>query len=337
MSTKVASVKKNAKAAEELHAQIYGAPKTDDAPQDTPPPAGAPQDTPPPVDPVAATPVAPIVDQNKKPEDWEHKYNTLRGMFNKEVPRLNATITELKLKVDNLEGLLASRSAQPAPLPQGRQLLNPDEINDYGEDMISVVKRAAREEIEPELSRLQQENNDLREQILRVQQTLGTVNAESVKTARERVFDSLSNAVPEWQTINVDPAFIEWLQQEDAFSGNTYQSMLDVAFERLDGPRVVAFFEKFVRESSLARHTIDPRGDAAATPTIRMDTLVAPGKPQRSQSTQLMSENEGEIWTHAEIAAFYKDCARGMYKNNPEEKARIERRIHRAANEGRLK
>jgi hypothetical protein len=204
--------------------------------------------------------------------------------------------------------------------------------------MIDVMKRAAREAVSEELNVLQQQNKELRAQNLQLQQSLGTVNATTARTAREHVFDTLSARVPDWQAINENPEFIEWLQQEDAFAGRTFQDMLTEAFDRHDAPRVTAFFERFVNEKGASpRRTNDPRGAAQPAPTVRMDTLVAPGKPQRVQTAQPVSDFEGEIWTQEQVNTFYADVRKGKFRNNPDERMRLEKRIHRAVTEGRVR
>ena len=44
-------------------------------------------------------------------EDWEQKYRTMQGMYNAEVPRLNAQAQEQYQRIEGLEAVIATRGA----------------------------------------------------------------------------------------------------------------------------------------------------------------------------------------------------------------------------------
>lgn len=323
--------KKAGEEAERIHREVYGegaaAPKTGEEGDAAGKPPGA-----------AAEPA-------KKPptegsaEHWQHKYATLQGMYNADVPRLNAQVREFRERVANLEQILANMQA--AGTPQTREnsfgkLVTQEDIDAYGEDLISVAKRAAKEELGPELMRIQRENEQLRAQNLQFHQSLGNVSATQVKNSRQVMLEELTKAVPDWATVNVDPEFIQWLAEPDAFSGETRQALLLKAFENADAPRVVLFFKKFLAEkTAITGQRQDP---TQPSPAVNMDTLVAPGRAQTVATPVNPGAGADEaIWTQAEIQHFYADVQRGKFKNNPTEKQRLEASIMRAVNSGRVK
>ena len=78
-------------------------------------------------------------------EDIAQKYRTLQGMYNAEVPRLHAQNREMQGRVQQLEQLLASLSAQQQS--QGRPvqhdpLVTDQNVQEYGEslDVMRKVK-----------------------------------------------------------------------------------------------------------------------------------------------------------------------------------------------------
>ena len=75
-------------------------------------------------------------------ETWEQKYKTLQGMYNADVPRLNAQNREMQSRVSQLEQLLAlltinRRNQTP---PQSDPLITDADVKEYG-DSIDVMRR----------------------------------------------------------------------------------------------------------------------------------------------------------------------------------------------------
>ena len=79
------------------------------------------------------------------PTNWEQQYKTLAGKYSSEVPRLAAELREMRRSMKNLEAenhALRSSKQEPAPT-----LVKPEEIQEYGEPLVDLIRRAAREEL----------------------------------------------------------------------------------------------------------------------------------------------------------------------------------------------
>lgn len=340
MTATAKKVKQAARAAEKAHEEAYGKPGEPPKEEATLEVVEGEQDhgTPP----VEAEPKAEVVETPPEPPEdprasdpkfWEGKYKTLQGMYNKDVPELRAQVTELIEKNQSMEKIIATmqrpNNDEATPVPS--QITDAD-VEDYGPDMIDLIKRAAAEQN----SELLRKVESLEQQNLQLSQSVGTFNAKSEADLRQRVFDSLARDIPDWQQINIEPEFLEWLAEQDILAGDTRQNLLNQAFELNDAPRVVGFFKKYVAD----RNVVTGQGNQTDTPspTVNLDTLVAPGKPQQAgQAAPSEDDAASEIWTNAEIQAFYTDVQKGKFKDNPKEKDALERRIHRAINEGRVR
>lgn len=320
------------KAAEEAHKQIYGEAGDETAPVETPPGEAPPADstfTPP--------PAAKLEDPREETvEYWKQKFSTLRGMFNADIPRLNAELRELREKNTGLEQLIAQLQAAPPRLPvQPGSHITETDIQEYGNDLVDLARRAAHDALGDELQQLRAQNAELRQQSLQFQQVAGNFNAERVKTARQTVHEALNVRIPDWQVINREPEFLDWLAEVDAFSGDTRQAMLNRAYESNDAPRVVAFFTKYVTDKQIV--TGQAGNQTTRSPTVSLDNLVAPGRATNVGTPQVSdSQANARIWTSAEVQKFYHDVQRGLFKNNPAEKNRLESLIIKAGNEGRI-
>ena len=317
------------------------------AAQDAPPPGGpaepAVQDAPPPP---AEAPPAPAA-QEPQGEDWEQKYRSLQGIINQreaEIRGLHGTLAALTdIRREHRDNAAPPAAPESAPPAERARRLKQEDVQTYGEDYLRFVKDAAydvvADEFAPEINKLRAENAELRQQ-------LGGVEKRTVQSEAARTEAFLDQHVPTWRTVNVDPDFLNWLQQTDPFTGATRQSLLQKAN---DGPRVAAFFQAYLTESQAIR---SPQGSTPDTrqaeqpqpptqghePTVDRASLVAPGRPtaQGGGAGAATTGGETQIVTDKQISAFYRDVQMGKYKSNPKEKDRIERIIADAVATGRV-
>jgi len=290
----------------------------------------APEPTPEPIpEPIPEPAPGPVAPQD---EPWKHKYDTLAGKYNAEVPRLSTEIKGLQDQISSLHQVLSTlEQPEEDPAPAASKpltLLKDEEITAYGADMIDVVKRAAMEAISPELDKVRAENAQLKER-------LGGVTAHAAENARSVMFSGLAQAVPEWEEVNVAPEFLTWLQARDVYAGAARKDLLQQAFEANDTARVVAFFQGYQNEHAALASDNTPPTAPAKKPAVDMGDIVAPGKPRGNVAVERTQEGK-RIWRQAEIAAFYNDVRRGAYKRDAKAKDTIEADILAASAEGRI-
>lgn len=341
-------VRQAAEEAERLHKEIYGKEKEAEDTPELPEAASATVVTPfePPKESASdeqqpETP--PAEDRENTIEYWKNRALSKEGIDRKvadENRQLREDIANLRGMVTTLTQVKAQQTPGPsdpqeaAPTPaqaRGLHLLKPQEIADYGEDLIDVMKRAAREAVSGELTKLERENKRLHEQLSLVQNGV-------TQQARTGVYGVLQDKVPNWQELNTDPEFLHWLEQRDIYSGVPRGQLLREAFEDNDSARVVAFFESFVKERQTVTPDQAPQAQPAQQgrqPAVAMDTMVAPGKP-RGGAAQAQ-ENQKRVWTQAEIHAFYQNVHKGKYRGREKDQRAIEQDIIAATKEGRIR
>ncbi len=311
-------------------------PPPDNAPapdQGAPPPAAAGEQSPAP----AQTPA----------DGFEQKYKVLQGKYNAEVPRLQRTvneqstaISELRQQLTATQSMLASfgqnrgaapGAAPPAPAGNGK-LVKDEEVREYGEDLTDFIRRVAQDSVMPEVSRRMQ---PMQQQVEQARNVAGQVMQQTAQTAQEKMFALLDAQVDGWRQQNEDGQFLEWLQLPDTYSGVARIDLLKQAYERYDGPRVVAFFRGYRNE-----HAVVTPPPAAApepgAPQRKLEDFVTPGAAKAG--TTVTQEGAGKrIWTQAEIKRFYDECTAGKFKTNPERRKQLESDIVSAAREGRVR
>lgn len=297
--------------AEEALQRLQAARQPQQSQPDQAPPAG---DSQPPTpdaasETVAAVAPAPTATPPSEGDDkWEARYKTLHGKYNAEVPRLHAALKERDSKLNSLteevEALKAAVSAAPR-----ESLIKPEEVNEFGEPLVDLIRRAARDEMK-----------DKDAEIAKLKREVESVKTTTVENKEVSFFDKLASAVPDWMAINDDPDFHAWLGEVDDLTGAQRQDILTAAEEKRDADRVARFFKAFKK--------VQENKSAAATASL--DSQVAP------VASRVDEPPKGKkIWTRAEIADFYARDRRGELTE--EQSAAIDKEVQLAIRERRVR
>jgi len=204
---------------------------------------------------------------------------------------------------EEVEALKAKLESPP------EKLVKPEEVAEFGEPLVDLIRRAAREEV-------QGKDVEIAELKRKLEQLSGTATAN----VEVSFYDSLAQAVPDWKVINDDPEFHTWLGEVDDLTGMQRQDILSQAEEKRDAGRVARFFNAFKKVQQ----------DKSAASQTSLDSQVAP------EATRTPEAPKGKkLWTRGEIAAFYAADRRGEYTE--EQAAVIDAEIQAAIREQRVR
>lgn len=315
-------VRRAAERADELLNQANGIPATPEAETpaepETPEPeveatVETPQDPPATEQPAPEDPPA-----AEKPVDWEHKYRSLQGVLSTEQRKWQAEKAQLESRLQALEAKTPPTPPQPeAPKKPARRLTDKD-IETYGPELVEVIQRAAADMADEIVAQRMQELQPVLEKTKKqVTEVAGSVH----QSAQERFFGELEKAVPDWQQINTDPRWLEWLGEVDQLSGVPRQVYLDNASHKLDYGRTAALFNAFKEAAGLTK-------PAEPTPAP-----AAPAKPKLSPQPRTVGnavaptprEPDTQV-SRAEIDAHYRRSSMDVgYRNSADHKAMEER------------
>ena len=324
-----AQVRRQTEAVNKLYAELNNAPADNPAETDEVVVAGvevaAPSDRD--VAPVPQ-PTEPVVETDEE-ETFEKKFRTLQGKYTAEVPRLHSEKRELTNRVQQLENLIASLSQKPAQeQTPAQKLVTDQDLADYG-DSIDVMRRVFREE----MSSKDTELDELRQLVRQMQGTVvpqvHQLSQNYAVSNEQRFWADLQAAVPDWQDINTNKEFQEWLLEVDQLTGVARQTYLDDAQRQLDARRVANFFSAWKGMSGVS----EARTHREAQATSELERQVAPGKG-RSGGTK--TQGEARTYSSDDIRKFFADVQRGKYRGKEAERDRIERDIFAAQREGRI-
>lgn len=196
------------------------------------------------------TTAAPLAEEDPS---WEQRYRSLTGKYNAEVPRLAAANRELTAKLQSIEQEIESlRAAKQTPR---ESLVKKEEVEEFGEPLVDLIRRAAREEMSEKDSVIDS-----------LKAKLDRFEASNVRTIEVDFYERLASSVPDWEEMNKDRGFLDWLAEYDELTGKQRQDALDDAVSMKDASRAARFFNKWKGLSE----------KKAATATRSLESQVVP-------------------------------------------------------------
>jgi hypothetical protein len=292
-------------------------PKATDAPVDPQP--AQPIDT----DPALAPEPAPEVKAEKPvdppvaDEKWEQKYKTLKGMYDAEVPRLHAQLKDLTARLDNIQRAPEPK-AEPKAAAVHEKLVTDADVQAFGEDLIEVQRKVAREvasEFRKDLDDLKAENVKLREQL----NTTGNKVSESTFETR------LHRLVPDFEEVNIDPRWIDWLNEVDPLLRGPRKSVAEQAYVTGDAEGVAHYVKMFKETLGTVEQ---PKPKAAE--------LERQIQPSRSAASAPSTSQKGKVYTDSQIQDLYRKASQMASRGQLDDARKLEAEIDSAFMEGRV-
>jgi hypothetical protein len=266
-------------------------------------------------------------------QSWEQRHRSLQGRYE----TLQRNYQQQGERIGELEKLISTMRMKGAEEPPSEpppkvkpKFVTEQEATEYGEELLTVIGKRAKEEYFPEF-------DELAQRLKRLEGRVDGVGTVIEKTQVNDVYASLNGSIPEWKQINRSDDFKAWLELPDPYSGRIRHDMLQEAFSRHEGGRVVSFFRGFLTEAAgLPPDTSSP-GSSAPQPNgsgkPSLEDFAAPG---RARSAPQNLPPDKPIYTAAWIAKFTADKIAGKYRGREEDADAIEQDIYRAQHEGRI-
>lgn len=271
-------------------------------------------------------------DKGSEDNTLTQKYKTLQGMYNAEVPRLHSQNKELQTRLQSMEQLLATMSAQQsnrANQVADAPLITDRDQEEYGESL-DVMRRVTREELIPVAQKIVQLEKFIQQLQANVVPQVQNLAHRQAVSSEQQFWAQLTDFVPDWRGINDNPDFQSWLLQVDPLTGVTRQTILEDAQKSLDVFRVGNFFKSWLELTGQANVAQTNRRQATAS---ELEKQVAPG---RSRNTGTPTGTSAKNYSPDDIKTFFNDVRSGKYKGREAERDRIERDIFAAQREGRI-
>jgi hypothetical protein len=217
-----------------------------------------------------------------------------------------------------VDALAALKNEAPTQKPQA----DSQDIENFGADMIEMVQRYAEQVFQRMASQFGTKAAELETRLAGLETQVAGVSNKADSTLEQQFYATLGGLVPDWEQVNADPRWLQWLAEVDPVYGAPRQAALDAAHQRLDATRTATVFKAFkssfpTRQPESLANQVAPSGASTPAPS---------GSP--AQKPYLSAKS---------VEKFYKDLAQGRFAGRPEEAARLEAEIDLAAAEGRIR
>jgi hypothetical protein len=297
-----------------------------------------------PAAPAAPTPAAPAptvqpVDPNALAE-MQHRLSSLEGMYN----RVDADKKRLEGQNEALTKMLQARAAAAPPTPAvpASSLITDKDRTDFGEDFVDFCTRVAQQIAHPLIQHLGARVTQLEKATANTQRTVAQVAEATEETQQERFTAEMFRRVSDWETINEDKNFLDWLQKPDTFSGTARMALLQQALKNWNAERVAAFFIAYKSESGIVTPATPPAQSVPPTPAAPAPQPPAPVDPRTlispsSAAPAPANPNPagGRIWTTQDVTELYDGLTKGKISRPEFEQA--EAQLLQAIKEGRYR
>jgi len=318
--------------AEAIYQQAY--PTAENPPVEVPPeqvPPTAPEAAP-------AAAAAPPPPPPAHDVDWEQRYNSMKGRWQANERMMGEMRSQMDQMAAELQRSQDLMRAPPTHEPQQsgqvhENLITPEERDTYGDEMLNVARKVAIEALQPEIQRVQAQNEELKKELL--------------KQGQRDLLVQLSGAVPNWRSIVTTNEWKDWLRLPNVYTGEVRGRVLDAAHKAANAPRVIAIFNEYVRDTiatggqlpgTQANGQLPPQEvQPPREPAIPMASIAAPGRARPSSGEIPTATADKPTYTRQQIAKFYADSRRGAYSGRETDKNRIEADIIAAQSEGRVR
>lgn len=255
-------------------------------------------------------------------EYWRSRATSMYGLNQQQAQQLH----EMRNQVSILTTEIANLKSKPEEPKSVDPLVTDKDVETFGSDLIDLQERVAKKAVAEARGQFQAVIDQQAEYIKQLEAKVGVVDQQVAASAQDRFYDSLAKQVPDWEQVNGDQRFLEWLGVTDNMTGVARQAYLDDAANRMDLPRVVAIFNAF-------KQTVAPAQQAQPQNQNRKQELerqVAPSKSKASAPT----DTGKRIWTKAEFERAMDP--RYTKHMSADEASKLEAELDLAVAEGRV-
>jgi len=143
-------------------------------------------------------------------------------------------------------------------------------------------------------------------------QQVQQVKQVSQQTVADRYFNQLQSEVPDWEQLNTDQGFLDWLENLDTFSGKPIGELLADAHKKAEAERVIAIFKRYKVEKGIGTPAAPPAPPApAAAPTAVIDPASLAAPATTAPAPPPSTNEPGVRWTQDMVDKLYADKQKG--------------------------
>ena len=264
-------IEEAAELAEQLHKEMMQPPEEEQAPEEetAPPPEDEEEDT------------------------YRQRYQSLKGKYDAEVPRLHQELETFKQQVFERLGKEQPKETTPPPADEKLEKFK----EQYGDELLEYINYFAE----------QKAKELIPQSVQPVQEQVASMEQAQMQAAQQNFMEYLDQKTEgKWRKLwsGEDQKFLDFLQQPDPSGLYTYGDLVSAYNDRWDADKLVKVFDAYWGNGPAKPKPANPAKEA----------MIAPSR-QPSQSTPNVAEKR--IWTQDMIRDF--QTADRQKKYQPEE------------------
>jgi uncharacterized coiled-coil protein SlyX len=256
-------------------------------------------------------------------DDFKQKYNTLRGKYDAEVPRLHQQLKDLTSKIEALEKANVEKPSEPTKAKEKVSLVTDADRAEFGEELLDVQRRVATEVSQGYEDRLEKQDGiikKLQDQLAQTGNQVGNLSFEQ----------KLVQLVPDFAQLDKDERWVEWLNEYDPMLNGPRRVIAKGAYEQGDADTVAHYVNLW--KQTIAQPEADPRAGRQA----ELEKQVAPNRSANSVDTKKVGK-EAKIYSEREVNGAWTKIRNLNTKGSYDEAAKLEADITAAYLEGRVR
>jgi hypothetical protein len=262
----------------------------------------------------------PAQEQKAPAENFEQKYNTLRGKYDAEVPRLHQQVRDLQAE---MQALKEAQKAKPEPAPEPKRYVTDEDKETFGADLLDVQRRVAMEvgaAYEGQINKLEQHIQALE---ARLSETGGQIGQVSFETR-------LRQTVADFDAVNRDPRWVAWLNEHDPILRGPRREAAQRAFNEGDVEAIADYVALF-------KATLEPQQqEKQSDRKVELERQVTPSRS--ASATQAPAQQPGpKAYTEAQANKVWDKVMELSKAGRYDEAAKLEAEITAAYTEGRVR
>ena len=252
----------------------------------------------------------------------DQRYKTLQGMFDAEKKKHRDEVSALSSKLNALEERLTKQQEATKAAEARLQLVTEDDVKNFGEDLVDLGRRTAREEnhelesrLNSQLEAIMKENAELRELLK------GNTKQTETMGFEQRLY----RAIPDFNEVDNDPAWINWLNETDPMLRAPRRAAAAQAFESGD-VEAVAHYVRLFKESKAP--------EQPSKTESKKGELERQIQPTRTAQTNAPVSKQGKLYSENDIQRMFIKLSK---MGNSDEARKLEAEIDAAYSEGRVR
>ena len=277
---------------------------------------------------------APEPENKEKPQDTgetvealKHKLSVLQGKYNKEVKevqadaanlaqlrtdnaQLSSQVVDLSKSISELNGKIEELQEKKEPVKETpAPELTADDLEylkkqDLDEKTVEILKKVV---VVPPSSdpKLAQEVESLKSTVAEVKEETSKVKEDTHQERVAKFWEKVRGEVTDFETINNDPNFINWLAQpvSEHTPDLTLQNVMNDAGNNLDADKAIKLFKKFISETDPGKEDPPPKKEEPNP----LENEIEPTSSGSSDPSNI--PGKGPTYTTSQVQKFYKDMA----------------------------